>query len=637
MRTQDGFLKYLLTGRRKLYALLLFIIFGLTFYILPFKDLFLTSMVMLQKSEPFTGTVMPVQKVPDWQKLGINVQERKTLEYSQMDQGDFIDIPEYDPQMLNAKFASLGQNNQDKKVANAKITYTVLYMGSYSELWTENAGSHAAVDIIAPTGTPVYAAANAVVHKAYAGKYGEGNTVILRHDDVPSKENPDYAATYYSAYEHLDGFTVQKGDKVQKGDLIGYVGNTGNSSTPHLHFQIDKDNAPYHPYYTSDKEKAAKHTIHPVEWVQQHMDFEGTFAGGTLAQNDQTQSTDSSQSTDDTSDTQTSFGEQSSDDTTDEVSEDAINDESENIDSTTQDTKTGSDTQSTDIKDSESEIVADAYTFNLQDADLDDLYEKEQITIQIDAVDKDGETDPNYNATAKLDTSSSFGTFEEGERVQFENGMAYIHYTQSLSDHATITVQDDTNNIEISKELAFKSNKDQDLFTDLTAAHKNYKAIKYLKENDIINGYEDGSFQPARTVSRAELIKIILLGTDKGIEENLENAFADVPNTAWFKNYVLTAKQEGIVEGYDDGTFKPSQTVSRAEALKIVLETVGTDIPNEVSEDPYNDAQKDAWYAPYAAYAKEHNLIDARNNMLHPASGMSRAEVAELMYRVLAK
>ncbi len=86
---------------------------------------------------------------------------------------------------------------------------------------------HRAIDIAAPIGTPVYAADNGIVIKSGYSKDGYGGRVII-----------DHQIDYVTLYAHLSQALVEVGDVVQKGQLIGYVGSTGNSTGPHIHFEI---------------------------------------------------------------------------------------------------------------------------------------------------------------------------------------------------------------------------------------------------------------------------------------------------------------------------------------------------------------------------------------------------------------
>ena len=90
---------------------------------------------------------------------------------------------------------------------------------------------HHGMDFAAPIGTPIYATGDGTIEKIKKSrsKKDYGNYILINH-----------GYDYQSFYAHLDKVIVSKGRKVKRGDLIGYVGNTGISSGPHLHFEIWK-------------------------------------------------------------------------------------------------------------------------------------------------------------------------------------------------------------------------------------------------------------------------------------------------------------------------------------------------------------------------------------------------------------
>ena len=87
-------------------------------------------------------------------------------------------------------------------------------------------GGHEGVDLAAPTGTPVHAAGGGTVVFAGWNSYGYGNVVVIAHGPV------------FTIYGHLSAYRVSCGQSVSAGNIIGAVGNTGNSSGPHLHFEM---------------------------------------------------------------------------------------------------------------------------------------------------------------------------------------------------------------------------------------------------------------------------------------------------------------------------------------------------------------------------------------------------------------
>lgn len=128
---------------------------------------------------------------------------------------------------------------------------------------------HNGVDWAAPTGTPVMASADGVVE--FAGwKGGNGNLVVIRHND-----------TYQSYYAHLHRFRrgLKKGQEVEQQDVIGYVGNTGLSTAPHLHYGVKKNGDWVDPLQidTSRGEQLPRRHLSAFEKVRD--EFDAALAG----------------------------------------------------------------------------------------------------------------------------------------------------------------------------------------------------------------------------------------------------------------------------------------------------------------------------------------------------------------------
>jgi murein DD-endopeptidase MepM/ murein hydrolase activator NlpD len=86
---------------------------------------------------------------------------------------------------------------------------------------------HNGLDIIASSGEPIYAAADGVVSDIVHSRKGLGNVVTLSHK-----------GGYLTKYAHLADIQVEKGRSVREGSIIGYVGTSGNSYAPHLHYEV---------------------------------------------------------------------------------------------------------------------------------------------------------------------------------------------------------------------------------------------------------------------------------------------------------------------------------------------------------------------------------------------------------------
>ena len=102
---------------------------------------------------------------------------------------------------------------------------------------------HGGMDFTAETGTEVYATGDGRVVKRQSDAWGYGNHIVVNHGHG-----------YTTVYAHLSRFAVSNGSKVKRGQLIGYVGSTGRSTGPHLHYEVRRNNNPLNPafFYRND-------------------------------------------------------------------------------------------------------------------------------------------------------------------------------------------------------------------------------------------------------------------------------------------------------------------------------------------------------------------------------------------------
>ena len=102
---------------------------------------------------------------------------------------------------------------------------------------------HYGMDFSAKTGTEIYATGDGIVSKIKRSKRGYGNYVKINH-----------GFGYETLYAHMSKYIVKRGQKVKRGEVIGYVGNSGISTAPHLHYEVRKDNKKINPmnFYYND-------------------------------------------------------------------------------------------------------------------------------------------------------------------------------------------------------------------------------------------------------------------------------------------------------------------------------------------------------------------------------------------------
>ncbi|MCF7846457.1 MAG: S-layer homology domain-containing protein [Candidatus Peribacteraceae bacterium] len=159
-------------------------------------------------------------------------------------------------------------------------------------------------------------------------------------------------------------------------------------------------------------------------------------------------------------------------------------------------------------------------------------------------------------------------------------------------------------------------------------AHKD--AIDYIESHSVVSGFPDREFKSERSITRAELAKIVVgaRGEDPSPRQ-YNSCFSDVANE-WFAPFVCFAKEMIWIDGYADGTFRPGETVNRAEAAKIILNTLGVALDDSAN---FPEISKLAWFAPFANTIRSRNLFDGTT--FAAGQRITRGEVAEMIYRVL--
>lgn len=176
-------------------------------------------------------------------------------------------------------------------------------------------------------------------------------------------------------------------------------------------------------------------------------------------------------------------------------------------------------------------------------------------------------------------------------------------------------------------------------FSDVPLENNLYTPIEYLKEIEVLKGYEDGSFGIAKTINRAEALKIILVSAGTEMDPNSDKNFEDVPKDAWFSPYVYHAANKSIVSGDGEtGLFAPGRDVNRAEFLKMVLQTFEID-PNAFTYEGLNatDLPDDAWFTPTLKFALKFEIIPFTNSKADPSKPVTRGEAASIIFNTLEK
>jgi len=149
-------------------------------------------------------------------------------------------------------------------IKNKDLTRMASGFGYRTDPFTKKRRFHYGMDFTAKKGIPIYATGNGVIKRADNRSSGYGKHIRI-----------DHGFGYVSLYAHLSKYNVRRGQKVKRGDLIGYVGNTGRSRGPHLHYEIFKDKKRINPlnfYYGNLSQKEFDALVNQAKQENQSMD-----------------------------------------------------------------------------------------------------------------------------------------------------------------------------------------------------------------------------------------------------------------------------------------------------------------------------------------------------------------------------
>ncbi len=155
----------------------------------------------------------------------------------------------------------------------------------------------------------------------------------------------------------------------------------------------------------------------------------------------------------------------------------------------------------------------------------------------------------------------------------------------------------------------------------------------------MIGGNPDGTFHPTDPVNRAAILKMLYIAA-KIQPEKVGGCFGDVATGSWYEYYVCDAYAKGFVKGYGGGVFKPSQPVTRAEAIKLAVVVFGipeADLNAEVKM--YTDVSASDWFAGYVHTALVEKILPIPGQdgpVFHPAQLLERGEAAAYIWNAQA-
>ena len=138
-----------------------------------------------------------------------------------------------------------------------------------------------------------------------------------------------------------------------------------------------------------------------------------------------------------------------------------------------------------------------------------------------------------------------------------------------------------------------------DKFNDVSADRWSANAIEFMASKKVVNGYEDGSFKPENNLTRGEFAAMIARFANL-TDTAASRTFSDVDSSYWgFKN-IMALNKAGYINGYEDGTFRPEANVTRAEVMTVINKIIGRSADasyvKSLDNNKFSDLDKNAWY-----------------------------------------
>jgi hypothetical protein len=184
------------------------------------------------------------------------------------------------------------------------------------------------------------------------------------------------------------------------------------------------------------------------------------------------------------------------------------------------------------------------------------------------------------------------------------------------------------------KEIASKKMRLLNLanFKDVLKDYWAARQIALISTLGIVGGYPDQTFKPTRPITRAEMATILVRSLGKEIPQTKTAIFKDVPLKHWGAQYIAEAQNLGLIKGYPDKTFRPSQNITRAEGVAMVSRFAK--IAPEIYNNNFSDLNSAHWAAGIVAGATKAGLLKYLDNQpFYPKRALTRAEAVEIISR----
>ncbi|MBP3361053.1 MAG: S-layer homology domain-containing protein [Clostridia bacterium] len=171
-------------------------------------------------------------------------------------------------------------------------------------------------------------------------------------------------------------------------------------------------------------------------------------------------------------------------------------------------------------------------------------------------------------------------------------------------------------------------------YFDIDLSHWAYKYIYSLTQKGLLGGYEDGSFRPEQNLTRAEFCKLIVSAFNLKAEG--KSGFSDVSEDDWYSEYVAAVSMAGYINGVGNGCFMPDDNITRQDIAVIMYRLIlDKDILPSGKKCEFADADMISPYAREAVEVMSAGIISGSEGYFNPKNYTTRAEAAKIIYAVL--
>lgn len=159
--------------------------------------------------------------------------------------------------------------------------------------------------------------------------------------------------------------------------------------------------------------------------------------------------------------------------------------------------------------------------------------------------------------------------------------------------------------------------------------------VSGLVDLGIIAGYPDCTYRPFADVTRAESVKLLVEAIDETPTSDPQRVFSDVSPSQWHAGYIERGHLLGWATGYEDATFKPNTPITRIDLAIFATKAMGFE-PIDAEESSFSDVSPDAWYHPWLESAKANGVIQGYpDGTFRPETPVNRAEAATIIHNIL--